>query len=234
MTLPSRTPDEPLHRLSREEDAWAWPEWPYAGDDGTFGNRWDDPLSKYRVLYACSQRLGAFVETLARFRPDPHVVEGLAAIEDDEPDEHVMQPGQVHASWVWARRIGTATVDGRYADVGNAEWLSHLTQSMAARLIHYGLNELDGAILRSATPRRLTQEVSRHVIEQVTDDGGQAFDGICYTSRLGDQFTNWAIFEPEEPATWKLIVDAECEHIDTDDSDLTRALELLGLTLVAA
>jgi RES domain len=63
-------PDGPLYRLARMPDPWAWPDWAYAGLDGTFGNRWDDPLGSYRVLYACTRRLGAFIETLARFRPD--------------------------------------------------------------------------------------------------------------------------------------------------------------------
>ncbi len=232
MTRPSRTPTDHLHRIGRDDDAWAWPDWLFAGDDGTFGNRWDDPIKKYRVLYACSKRLGAFVETLARFRPDPHVVAGLEAIVDDEPDEGVLRPGQVHATWVWARRIGTATVEGQYADVGTAEWLGHLNPAMAARLIHYGLSELDGSTLRRSAPRGLTQEISRYVLEQVDSEGTQAFDGICYLSRLGDDFTNWAIFEPDDLTTWKLIADATCDFFDADDEDLEKALEILDLELV--
>jgi hypothetical protein len=33
-------PDGPLYRLARTPDPWAWPNWAYAGLDGTFGNRW--------------------------------------------------------------------------------------------------------------------------------------------------------------------------------------------------
>ena len=65
--LASVEPDGPLHRLGRMPDPWAWPDWSYAGPDGTFGNRYDDPEASYRVLYASSQRIGAFLETLARF-----------------------------------------------------------------------------------------------------------------------------------------------------------------------
>jgi len=32
-------PDGPLYRLARVPDPWAWPDWAYAGLDGTFGNR---------------------------------------------------------------------------------------------------------------------------------------------------------------------------------------------------
>ncbi|HEV3321974.1 MAG TPA: RES domain-containing protein [Solirubrobacteraceae bacterium] len=74
-------PDGPLYRLARAPDPWAWPDWAYAGLDGTFGNRWDDPLGSYRVLYASTRRVGTFIETLARFRPDLAVVAGLEEIE---------------------------------------------------------------------------------------------------------------------------------------------------------
>jgi RES domain len=79
-------PDGPLYRLGRQPDPWAWPDWSYAGPDGTFGNRYDDPEASYRALYASSQRIGTFLETLARFRPDLEVLAELEQIEgDDEP-----------------------------------------------------------------------------------------------------------------------------------------------------
>lgn len=59
-----------VYRIARAPDPWAWADWAYAGPDGTFDNRWDDPEGIYRVLYASSQRAGAFVETLARYRVD--------------------------------------------------------------------------------------------------------------------------------------------------------------------
>jgi len=61
--LASVEPDGPLYRLGQQPDPWAWPDWSYAAPDGTFGNRYDDPEASYRVLYASSQRLGAFLET---------------------------------------------------------------------------------------------------------------------------------------------------------------------------
>ena len=59
-----------IYRLGRVPDPWAVPDWASAGPDGTFGNRFDDPDATYRVLYTSSQRLGCFLETLARFRID--------------------------------------------------------------------------------------------------------------------------------------------------------------------
>jgi hypothetical protein len=73
-----------LHRVGRAPDAWAWAPWSYAGEDGTFGNRFDDPAGEYRVLYASSQRVGTFLEALARYRPDPALVAALDEIDDGD------------------------------------------------------------------------------------------------------------------------------------------------------
>src|SRR5690242_14314609 len=37
-----------LYRVARKPDPWRWPDWQFAHDDGTFGNRWDDPRRLYR------------------------------------------------------------------------------------------------------------------------------------------------------------------------------------------
>jgi hypothetical protein len=37
--LASVESDGPLHRLGRNPDPWACPDWSYAAPDGTFGNR---------------------------------------------------------------------------------------------------------------------------------------------------------------------------------------------------
>jgi len=70
-----------VFRVGRGPEPFAWPDWAYA----PFEQRYDDPQGVYRVLYTCSQRRGAFVETLSRFRPDAEVYEELAQIEGDEP-----------------------------------------------------------------------------------------------------------------------------------------------------
>ena len=51
MNLESKRPSGPLFRVGRDRDAWAIPDWAYAKEDGTFGNRFDDPMRVYRVLY---------------------------------------------------------------------------------------------------------------------------------------------------------------------------------------
>ena len=77
-----------IYRLGRVPDPWAVPDWASAGPDGTFGNRFDDPDATYRVLYASSQKLGCFLETLARFRLDPKLMAELAEIDGD--DDHFL------------------------------------------------------------------------------------------------------------------------------------------------
>jgi hypothetical protein len=91
-SLAATRPEGNLYRVGRDPDAWAWPPWEYAGEDSTFGNRYDDPRGEYRVLYACSQRVGAFIETLARYRTDPALVAAYQEIvvdpEVEECDRH--------------------------------------------------------------------------------------------------------------------------------------------------
>jgi hypothetical protein len=82
--LTSKSPDAALFRLGRKPDPWTPPDWSRAQPDGTFGNRFDDPLGNYRVLYAASQRVSCFVETLARFRPDLSLVAELQTIDGED------------------------------------------------------------------------------------------------------------------------------------------------------
>jgi RES domain len=125
--IEAASPARPLHRVARRPDAWAWPDWACAGPDGTFGSRYDDPRGEYRVLYASSDRLGAFVEVLARFRPEPAVLRGLDEIElepgarDDGP-----APGRLPRSWLVRRVVGTAQADGPFAALGATRSLRYL------------------------------------------------------------------------------------------------------------
>jgi RES domain len=224
-------PSGRLHRVARRPDAWAWPDWAYAGPDGTFGNRYDDPMAEYRALYASCDRLGAFVEVLARFRSDPAVLRALGRVDleagerDDGP-----RPGQLPSTWVDGRAVGTAMADGPFARVGAARWLSYLRDRLADRALHHGVDELDAAAIRVHAPRAFTQEISRLVFECADAGGKPQFDGIAYRSRLGDELENWAIFEPPEGEA--RLHDAQSEPVDADDPDLAAALELLGIELI--
>lgn len=158
--LASSRPSGTLYRIGRAPDAWAWPDWAFAGEDGTFGNRYDDPEGDYRVLYASSQRVGAFVEVLARYRTDPALVAEYAEIAVDDGDEYpTIPPGLVPADWPAHRCIGTATHPGPFADVGHSDSLAHLRVAMAPRLLHYGLDDLDAGDLRRRAPGAFTGDL---------------------------------------------------------------------------
>lgn len=218
-------PPSPVYRLSRRGAVWSWPDWAYAGEEGTFDNRYDDPAGQYRVLYASSQRLGTFLETLARFRPDPAI---LAEPIEAGPADNLYatnQPGTVPADWLTRRAMGTATVEGEFADVGHSRSLGYLRTRLAARLIHHGLDDLDGATIRMSAPRGFTQEASRLVYECSDPADEPAYVGIRYLSRLGDDIHNWAIFEPSQ------LADAQEEPVGADDPDFVEVLARFDLRL---
>jgi hypothetical protein len=213
-----------IHRVGRAPNPFAWPEWAFAGPDGTFGNRFDDPQATYRVLYSAGERVGAYVETLARFRPDPVVFAALEAI-DDAGNEPMPPHGVVPAAWLASRAIGTGTLTGSFVDLGVAQTLAILRVRLAARLVHYDIADLDGVAIRLTVPRRFTQEISRIVYETSTAAGTRTWDGISYLSRLGDDLRNWATFEPHEPGQQRV------EPADRHDPALEEALAILGLEL---
>ncbi|MFQ5515819.1 MAG: RES family NAD+ phosphorylase [Myxococcota bacterium] len=224
-------PEGPLYRIARLPDPWAWPDWANMGSDGTFGNRWDDPQAVYRVLYASSSRLGALMEVLARFRPDPHILEALKDVEDED-GPGFQPPGDLDVGWLWSRCLGVAQLEGEFVDVGHSTSLARLREALASRIVHHGLDDLDAAAVRLAAPRRFTQEISRYVYDRSTAEGQRRFAGIAYRSRLGDEFRNWAIFESAGGAVpW--VGRPSIRAIEPDDPDLLRALELLGVRLVA-
>jgi RES domain-containing protein len=224
--LDEATPPARILRVGRKPNPWAWPRWEIAGEDGTFGNRWDDAHSTYRVLYGSSQLEACFVETLARFRPDPHVLAELAQIEGPEA---AMAPGLLPRSWLQGRVVGQASVLGRFCKVGSAGSLGHLHRALAATLVRFGIRELDGAAIRQTAPRRFTQEISSYLYSLSDRRGKPRFAGISYLSRFGDRFQNWAIFE--RPGAPPVIRKPSTRRIDPAQPELRAALRLLGLRL---
>jgi hypothetical protein len=191
-----------------------------------FGSRFDDPHGEYRVLYASSQREGAFAETLARFRVDVHVAGEQQAIEGDPEDAGYPEPlagGVVPIEWIETRRLGTTRHAGGFVDLGHSDSLAHLRAALAEGVLHYGLDDLDAGDIRRRAPRRLTQEISRYLFEHGRDEQGVAVAGVRYLSRLGDELTDWAMFEPNEPS------EATSEPIDPDDEALRLVFERFEL-----
>jgi hypothetical protein len=210
MILPCLTPAAAIWRVGRRPDPWRLPSWEAAALDGTFGNRFDDPDSTYRVCYASSQRVCCFLETLARFRADLSLIAELDQIAGDD-DYYPL--GSVPVQWLETRLIGSGRPDGRYADIGTSEWIALLRNRLARACVELEVPDLDASALHRSVPRRLTQLVSREVY-------ARAFDGIAYRSRYGQDLENWALFEPFQ------LADVRVYEIAVDDSDLVEAMRL--------
>jgi hypothetical protein len=229
--IEAASPSGLLHRVGRLPDPWAWPDWSRANPNGTFGNRYDDPRGEYRVLYASSDRRGAYVEVLARYRADPTVERELDEIEvePDQADLDGPEPGRLPRSWLDHRAIGSARAGAQFAAVGSARSLAYLRDRLSDRALHYKIPDLDASAIRLSVPRAFTQEISRLVFDCATEASSQ-FAGITYRSRLGDEIENWAIFEP---ATGDSPLNGQSsDSIHPDDPDLHAALELHGIELV--
>jgi hypothetical protein len=216
MELEERRPTEPVYRLGRRPNAWQPPEWFLAHSDGTFGNRFDDPDGYYRVLYASSQRLACFVETLARFRPDLSLLAELDAIEGEDD---FVPLGTLQRDWVDARTMGSAEINGVFANIYGVAWVSQLRRTLAGEALRLGMKDIDLSSLERAEPRRLTQLASREAYLL-------NFAGVFYRSRYGQTLENWAIFEPFP------LENTTSKEFSKEDPDLREALRLHGIRLV--
>jgi hypothetical protein len=207
-------PEGPIFRIGRRPDPWQLPDWSLAGADGTFGNRFDDPDATYRVIYASSQRLGCYLETLARFRPDLTLYAELHAIEGEDD---FIPLGHVPSAWAAPRILGEAEHHGTYADLYGSEWIG-VRRELAVDCLRLGIKDIDAAILGRSAPRILTQCASRVTFRR-------GFDGIHYRSRYGHEIGNWALFEPAKLFPLGSI------PINLADPDLARALVIYNLQI---
>jgi hypothetical protein len=180
-----------IYRLGRKPDPWCVPDWASAGPDGTFGNRFDDPEGIYRVLYASSQRLGCFLETLGRFRVDPKLQAELTEIHGEDD---YCPLGEVPLEWVEKRVMGVATAGGEYADICSSEWISRLRTVLAGHLERLGLDDLDASVLQMTAPRNLTQSRSGEL------GFVRAFSN--YRKGFGVHTTGRSRFAAGSPTTW--------------------------------
>ena len=222
--------------MARGLDPFEPPDWSYAGDDGTFGNRFDDPGAersipeavRFRVIYCATSRAAAFGETIARFRPDLELLAKLEEIEDDEPISPELQGGIVPEEWRLSRRLGVTRLDEslRFVDVDAAQTLQVLRRVLASIAASLGVSDIDlGAI--AGPNRRLTQEVARCVYEQRDPTGEPLYAGIRYLSRLNPEWELWAIFADRIEHSPREVT----ESIRAEDPDLLEAASLLNLRI---
>jgi hypothetical protein len=153
---------------------------------------------------------------LARFRPDLTL---LAELEGIAGEDDFVPLGHVPAEWCEARRLGTCTAQGSYADIYSAHWVGRLRQTLASECLKLGLEDLDVANLQQGKPRRLTQLSSLEVYKA-------GLNGIYYRSRYGHDLQNWALFEP-----FQIREKRQAEAIHLDDPDLLAACKILGIQI---
>ena len=215
-----------VHRLGRAPDPWAWPDWSYATDEGTFGNRYDDPLrglSRPLRLDPAAWLLPRDARALpARSCARRRAGRDRRGSARRAPRDRSRRLGAGERS---GRRVGRARLSGEFLDVGHSTSLIWLRELLAPRLLHYGIPDLDAAAIRLSVPRRFTQEIGRAVYEQSDAAGERRFAGLRYLSRVGDEFENWALFEPASVARRR------SERLSPEDPELIAALEQLGLVL---
>jgi len=166
--------------------------------------------------------LGCFIETLARFRVDVSFVADMALMENGEDDSTAF--GTVHRAWIKGRCIGTANVEGEYADIYALGWVSHLRSALAGIAVKLGMEDIDLSSLERAEPRLLTQRAGRIAFEF-------GFAGVFYHSRYGDAIENWAIFEDWTRSERFPILQPKSRKVAEDDPDLLEALRILGLVI---
>ncbi|MGN6031230.1 MAG: hypothetical protein ACTHQE_06155 [Thermomicrobiales bacterium] len=199
-------PERGIYRCSRGTSPFEFPDWAYADDDGTFGNRFDDPTpillnkpAQYRTLYCATQRIATLGETLARFRVRPGLVEALRQIDDDEEttedalndvrDPLYLDHGLIGNDWIRKRRIGHTYIDAdcRFVDLGSHVTIAHLNRVFAPFLDMAGVSEIDLSRITSGH-RLLTQAIALYSFLQ-------GYAGVRYVSRLDASWECWALFE---------------------------------------
>ena len=223
-----------VFRVARSFDVFTPSDWSLAEEDGTFGNRFDDPGAyrgikendRFRAIYCATQRAGAFGETIARYRRSPKLVAALEQIDDEDHLEPELVGGILPEEWRLERYLGTTRLDEYllFVDFAAPETFQVLTEQLAGLLIQFGLEEFDLSVITSRQ-RRLTQEAARYVYE--LSNTGLTFAGIRYLSRLNLNWELWAIFHDRMVNTPEEIL----ETIRYDDIGLREAASVLDIEI---
>ncbi len=237
-----------LYRLARRgRDVFEPPDWDYADpEDGTFGNRFDDPRAKelprdqcFRIIYCATERIGCFGETLARFRIPVSLLTGLEAIADDEPLDvtlaGVSDPADqtrmmIGADWRSQRVISHTVLDPslQFVDLTAAQTIQHLRHPLAQDAANCGIPDIDESALLGPE-RDFTQRVARYFYEQQDDERQPLYAGLRYVSRLNLEWECWAVFSDRMKHASGMP--GPPETIYPDDPDLMEIARLWSLTI---
>lgn len=218
-----------LYRVGRGPHVWEWREWPSAESERNFGNRWDDPEGEYRVRYAADTRFGAYLEALARFRPDLTLARDSAAIEENDVDApKTIPPGHLTTDWRLNHTIGKGVTEGvgePLAAVGRSKSLAMLRVALKRTAARLGVKDINGEVIRRGD-RRLTQAVSRYIYTR-TSSTGPLYGGMYYLSAYGDDVHNTALFERSADSV--PVMSVERDEVALDDGDFLSACRMHGI-----
>jgi hypothetical protein len=181
-------------------------------------------------VYAGKTAYACFVEVLANFRQDPDLAAEVAGIRADPRDAlyPTAPSGGVPRSWFGPRRLAHADLDGSYVDVQHADSIAALRHRFQGLARMLGFADFDGAAVRSAEPRMLTQQMSRFFWERT------AHDGVVFDSRHGSGLKLYAVFERPSTslgARSSLLSTLGDARIDSNSRDFARALALHNLVV---
>ncbi|WP_255799667.1 RES domain-containing protein [Mycobacteroides abscessus] len=228
-----------VFRVGYRPSPWHWTPWVYA-DHGRFDGRWDDPDGIWRTLYVGSSLLACYLELLARFRPDPVLVDEFAVIDDadevtDDGAAVTVPAGLLPRSWCTNRLVSAADMSGRFAMVGSHESLPTLRQQFWRHARRVGLPDFDAAAIRLGEPRELTQAISSWIYGLVAPDG-EPLSGIEFHSRHGDGLLLWAIYERDHASTVAAELGgfAVDEDVLPGDAELAEAMRIHRLRWLEA
>jgi hypothetical protein len=206
------SPGRALYRIGWSPNPLEWPPRARRG-----AGRFDDPLRRFRTLYAAEERLACFVETLARFRPELQFLVARADVTDT--GEQPVGP-KVPADWCDERRLGRLRLGPgqRWLDLRAFQTREVLRRQFASELLDLGFPDLDLSVALTSN-RALTQAIGRWAYEN-------GYHGIAYTSRFDVALNCWAVFDN---AAIEPIL--PFERISRDDPDLRVTAALFGLAL---
>ncbi|MGD9894475.1 MAG: RES family NAD+ phosphorylase [Dehalococcoidia bacterium] len=209
-------PDDGLFRIGRWPNPLAFPPWEIAARKQ---NRFDDPHDRFRVLYRAETRLACFVETLAPYRPDGHVLAALRQVTPAEGEDELPEAGIIPSDWRRDRLMGRLNLDPgqQWLDLRLNEILESLRWELAESFRDLGYTAFDMSNALGSN-RRLTQVIAGWAYDQ-------HYQGIAYKSRFGSDLDCWAIFEGAG------FEDTDIAPIPIDDRDLANAARRFMLRL---
>jgi hypothetical protein len=226
----------------RGTELFAPTDWRFAGVDGTFGGRFDDPgqesgiaqSQRFRTVYCASLAEGAFIELLGNRQP-PTEAYRLAAglsLEDLEGtvDPNYPNHGLVDAGW-WRNRLWGETIldsDLLFFELSSSMNLAYLQRALSNDPHLITVPRITVA-LTTGQLRGVTQTISRHIHELIDPRGVPCFAGIHYGSQWGMDLDCWALFDD------RFIHSAVTSHdVLPTTSGLVKAASILQLTIQIA